>query len=68
MSIIYLLQQAVIKNANARKNMPLVREARKLLEVPAAVSQDTRHFTTDPRLLLAHRNRVASMIERLNHQ
>jgi hypothetical protein len=29
------------------------------------VSQDTTHFTTDPRLMLAYRERVARMIERL---
>jgi len=40
-------------------------EARRLLEVPPAVSRDLTHFTTNPRPLLAHRDRLARMIERL---
>ena len=43
----------------------LLAEARALLKVPSAVSADTTHFTTDPRLLASHRDRVARMIERL---
>ena len=42
-----------------------VANARALLEVPAEVSQDLTHFTTDPRRLMEHRDRVARMIERL---
>jgi hypothetical protein len=63
---LWLLQQAVEKNSDSQTNADLVREATKLLQVPADISQDTRHFTTDPRLLLAHRDRVARLIERLN--
>ncbi|MBE7501037.1 MAG: DUF4091 domain-containing protein [Verrucomicrobiales bacterium] len=40
-------------------------EARRLLQVPETVSLDLTRFTTDPRDLLAHRNRLARMIERL---
>ncbi len=43
----------------------LVKEARALLEVPSEISRDTTHFTTDPQLILQHRDRVAQMIERL---
>ena len=43
----------------------LVKEARELLKVPSEVSKDTTHFTTDPLVMLAHRERVAEMIERL---
>jgi len=43
----------------------LVREAKALLVVPPEVSRDLTHFTTDPRPLLEHRDRVARMIERL---
>ena len=46
----------------------LVREAKALLVVPPKVSQDLTHFTTDPRPLLAHRERVARMIERLQRR
>ena len=37
----------------------------RFLKVPNDVSQDLTHFTTDPRLMLAHREHVAQMIERL---
>ena len=40
-------------------------QGRELLTVPAAVSQDLQHFTTDPRLLTQHRDRIARMIEQL---
>ena len=43
----------------------LYKQARELLKVPNEVSQDLTHFTTDPRVMLAHRDRVARMIERL---
>ena len=43
----------------------LLREAKGLLAVPEEISKDTTHFTTDPRLMLAHRDRVAKMIEKL---
>ncbi len=43
----------------------LLAEARALLVVPANVSRDLTHFTTDPRPLLEHRDRLARMIERL---
>jgi len=33
--------------------------------VPSDVSKDLTHFTTDPRVMLEHRDRVARMIERL---
>ncbi|MGO8677058.1 MAG: DUF4091 domain-containing protein [Limisphaerales bacterium] len=62
---LWLLQEAVEKAAASNTSADLVREASGLLRVPAEISQDTRHFTTDPRLLLAHRDRVARLIERL---
>lgn len=43
----------------------LLREARALLEVPAEISSDLTRFTTDPRLLLEHRHRIARMLEQL---
>jgi len=35
------------------------------LVVPSDVSTDLTHFTADPRPLLAHRDRIARMIEQL---
>ena len=43
----------------------LVKQARELLRVPGEISKDTTHFTTDPRVMLQYRDRVAQMIERL---
>jgi hypothetical protein len=43
----------------------LLKQARELLKVPNEVSVDLTHFTTDPRLMLFHRDRVARMIERM---
>lgn len=40
-------------------------EAKGLLQVPRTVSLDLTHFTTDPREILAHRHRLARMIESL---
>jgi len=62
----WLLQRAVERVAAAKGETPLVRQARALLAVPAEVSRDLTHFTTDPRPLLAHRERIAAMIEQLN--
>jgi len=41
-------------------------DARALLKVPENVSKDLTHFTTDPRPMLEHRDKVARMIEKLN--
>ena len=43
----------------------IVQEARRLLKVPDEISKDLTHFTTDPRPMLEHRDRVARMIEKL---
>jgi len=59
------LEQEVARVAQRDGDTKLVRTARALLKVPPAVSQDLKHFTTDPRLLLQHREQVAQMIERL---
>jgi hypothetical protein len=63
----WLLEQAV-KRVEALNRESLKREtaeARRLLVVPEDISKDLTHFTTDPRLMLAHRDRVARMIEEL---
>jgi hypothetical protein len=60
---LWVLDQEVKRLAAAKGETKLVNEARQLLLVPAEVSRDLTHFTTDPRPLLAHRDRVARMIE-----
>ncbi len=56
-----------VKRLEAQGRTPAaeVAAARRLLEVPAEVSRDLTRFTPDPRPLLAHRDRLARMIERL---
>jgi len=61
----WLLQQDMENELLWRGETDLYKEARELLKVPTEVSQDLTHFTTDLRLMLAHRDRVARMIERL---
>ncbi len=61
----WLLQQALERVRSAQGDTDLVKQARQLLSVPAEVSRDLTHFTTDPRPLLEHRERVARMIEKL---
>jgi hypothetical protein len=61
----WLLEQEVHRVEGRPSAADLVRQARPLLEVPREVSQDLTHFTSDPRLLLAHRDRIARMIETL---
>ena len=63
----WLLQQAIERAAAAGVKSSLLQEARQLLVVPPEVSKDLTHFTTDPRPLLAHRNRIARMIEKLQN-
>jgi hypothetical protein len=62
---LWLLQQAVERLSQMRGETDLVKQARRLLEVPETVSKDLTHFTTDPRQILAHRDKVARMLERL---
>lgn len=64
----FWLLEREVKRVEGLKGEALKREiaeARQLLVVPEEVSRDTTHFTTDPRLMLAHRDKVARMIERL---
>ena len=61
----WLLDQAVQKAEKAGTHRELLAEARALLKVPEEISKDLTHFTTDPRLMLAHRDKIARMIEQL---
>jgi hypothetical protein len=59
----WLLQAAAKHELAWHGDTELLKQAHELLKVPNDVSQDLTHFTTDPRLMLAHRDRVARMIE-----
>jgi hypothetical protein len=61
----WLLDQNIQRLAALKGETGLVKQARELLRVPSEISKDTTHFTTDPRVMLAYRDRVARMIERL---
>jgi hypothetical protein len=61
----WLLKQAASRELAWHGETVLYDRAEELLRVPPEVSGDTTHFTTDPRLILYHRERVAQMIERL---
>ena len=60
----WLLEQEV-KRVEAKGATDLTRQARGLLEIPQEISRDLTQFTTDPRLVQAHRNRIATMLETL---
>jgi hypothetical protein len=61
----WLLQKAVERAETKKVSRKLVEQARALLTVPPEVSKDLTHFTTDPRPMLQHRDKIARMIERL---
>src|SRR5207237_3608604 len=61
----WLLKQSIERAASSGAKSSLLDEARELLRVPPETSTDRTHFTSDPRALLAHRDRLAKMIERL---
>jgi len=62
---LWLLREASQRELFWRGETDLYKQSHELLKVPNEVSQDLTHFTTDPRVMLAHRDRVARMIERL---
>jgi hypothetical protein len=64
----WLLKQAIERAAAVGGNSSLLSEARRLLTVPPEVSRDLTHFTADPRPMLAHRDRLAQMIEKLQKE
>jgi hypothetical protein len=61
----WLLQQAIHRAKADSAKAKLVEEAQSLLEIPSEISQDLTHFSTDPRLLLRHRDRLAQMLEQI---
>jgi hypothetical protein len=62
---LWLLQEAAWVELLWHGETELLKQARELLKVPKEVSQDLTHFTTDPRVILAHRDRVARLIEQM---
>ena len=61
----WLLQREVERARKIPAAANDVREAEALLIVPKEISTDLTHFTTDPRLMMNHRDHMARMIERL---
>jgi Domain of unknown function (DUF4091) len=61
----WLLQQEVQRLGAVKGEIEVVKQGRELLKVSDDVSKDLTHFTTDPRVMLDHRERVARMIERM---
>lgn len=64
---LWRLRETTERVRATRGESDLLKQARALLTVPVEISKDLTHFTTDPRPVLEHRNRVAQMIERLEH-
>lgn len=60
----WLLSESVRRMEAKEGDSARVRQAKDLLTVPASVSRDLTHFTTDPRTILDHRERLARAIER----
>lgn len=61
----WLLRQRLEREKRRGTSPARWREAEALLRVPDHISRDTRNFTTDPRMLLEHRERLARWIEKL---
>ncbi|MFO1501323.1 MAG: DUF4091 domain-containing protein [Verrucomicrobiota bacterium] len=64
----WVLQQEVTTLAARHGDAALLAQAKALLVVPDEISTDLTHFTTDPRPLAAHRDRMARLIETLRRQ
>lgn len=61
----WMLRERIAKAKTDGTKTRLVANAEKLLVIPPEIFRDTRNFTRDPELLLAHRRKMAEMIERL---
>ncbi len=62
----FILLQRLINEKSAKIPAKLKADAKNLLIVPEKISKDLVTFTTDPRLMLRHRDKIAKMIERLS--
>ncbi len=63
---LWLLRQALEKPAVSEDDRDLRQKAAAFLEVPANISEDLTHFTSDPRPILERRDQIARMLERLD--
>ncbi|MGD0091019.1 MAG: glycoside hydrolase domain-containing protein [Planctomycetota bacterium] len=61
----FVLLKESIEKARGKADVALLQEAGALLTVPENISKNTTSFTFDVRPLLAHRDKVARMIEKL---
>lgn len=61
----WLLRQLVQKTEKKTGNTQLVQQARSLLHVPVEVTSGLKDFSSSPEPLLAHRAKIAAMIEKL---
>ena len=62
-----LLQDEIARSEAGKTSAAVLAKAKALLEVPPDISHDLTHFTADPRPIMAHREAVGRMIERLRH-
>jgi hypothetical protein len=60
-----MLEKLVAENKKNNRNSTLVKEAEKLLKVPANVAVAAGDYSSEPENLLKYRKQIASMIERL---
>jgi len=64
----WLLQDLIAKKAAGGTNSQLLQQARQLLQVPAEVTTSLTGFAKTPEPILAHRAKLAAMIERLQKE
>ena len=60
-----VLRRALEAARSAEAETPAVREARRLLDVPAELAMSNHYYNRDPKALLEYRAKVANAIERL---
>jgi hypothetical protein len=61
----WLLSKHCERIAKKQPNNPLIKKAQSLLTIPENISASLTKFTTDPRDILQHREKIARMIEQL---
>ncbi|HPG38630.1 MAG TPA: DUF4091 domain-containing protein [bacterium] len=64
----WLLQDLIENKAASGINPQLLQQARQLLQVPAEVTTSLTGFTKTPEPILAHRAKLAAMIEKLQNE
>jgi hypothetical protein len=61
----WLLSKHIERIEKKHPNHPLLKKPENSLIIPANISANLTNFTTDPRLILQHRQQIAKMIEEL---